>query len=71
MTPPFHPFAFACLTHCANIVESMYPFAAAAESSGLPMTILLSGTEEYELISKTEVEGNDPPEVVMSESQSV
>lgn len=46
MTPPFHPFSFACFTHEFKVEALMYPFAAPPSSRGLPMTILLSGTDE-------------------------
>jgi hypothetical protein len=57
MTPPFHPFSSACLTHMLSASgdmylfisidlhheKSTYPLLAAPALIGLPMTILLSG----------------------------
>lgn len=70
ITPPFQPFACACATHCANVAPSIYPFEAAPESIGFPITILFSGTPAYELIPKTLVSGQELPESFKSESQS-
>lgn len=78
ITPASQPFACASETHLASVDALMYllesapafsshssthPLYAAPESSGLPMTILSSGTPAYELISITEVDGQSSPEL--------
>jgi hypothetical protein len=44
---------------------STHPLVALLTSSGLPITILLSGTPAYELISMTDVDGQPVPELKM------
>ena len=70
MTPAFHPLPWASATQEASVAVSMKPLLASAAAAGLPITILLRSIPAL-AISKTEVPGNVPPEVVRRPVPSV